>query len=90
LFFFIRIVKKVEANSTCYSAASETTATIIIANSQGKAIWANNAYLELTGLSLEEVIDNRPGTMSKAPETDTEATAKIRKAIKNKKVKLRF
>jgi hypothetical protein len=39
----------------------------------------------LTGLSLEEVIDNRPGTMSKAPETDTEATAKIRKAIKNKR-----
>jgi PAS domain-containing protein len=58
--------KKVEANLNMLSlAASETTVTIIIANSQGKAIWANNAYLELTGLSLEEVIDNRPGTMSK-------------------------
>jgi PAS domain S-box-containing protein len=87
LFFFRNISdrKKVEANLNRLSlAASETTATIIIANSQGKAIWANNAYLELTGLSLEEVIDNRPGTMSKAPETDTEATAKMRKAIKNK------
>jgi PAS domain S-box-containing protein len=77
--------KKVEANLNMLSlAASETTDTIIIANSQGKAIWANNAYLELTGLSLEEVIDNRPGYMSKGPETDPEATAKMRKAIKNK------
>jgi len=77
--------KNVEANLNMLSlVASETTDTIVIANAQGKAIWANNAYLELTGLSLEEVLDERPGYMSKGPETDPEATAKMRKAIQNK------
>ncbi|WP_339921644.1 PAS domain-containing protein [uncultured Flavobacterium sp.] len=77
--------KNVEANLNMLSlAASETTDTIVIANAQGKAIWANKAYLELTGFSLEEVLDQRPGYMSKGPETDPEATAKMRKAIQNK------
>jgi PAS domain S-box-containing protein len=77
--------KNVEANLNMLSlAASETTDTIVIANAQGKAIWANKAYLELTGFSLEEVLDQRPGYKSKGPETDPEATAKMRKAIQNK------
>ena len=66
-------------------AASETTDTIVIANSEGKAIWANNAYLELTGLTIEEVIGQKPGYLSKGPETDLQSTAIMRKAIQNKK-----
>lgn len=77
--------KNVEANLNMLSlAASETTDTIVIANAQGRAIWANKAYLELTGFSLEEVLGQRPGYKSKGPETDPEATAKMRKAIQNK------
>lgn len=77
--------KNVEANLNMLSlVASETTDTIVIANAQGKAIWANKAYLDLTGFSLEEVINHRPGYRSKGPETDPEATAKMRKAIRNK------
>ncbi len=66
-------------------AASETTDTIVIANPKGEAIWANNAYLDLTGLSLEEVIGQKPGYLSKGPETDVQATNKMRKAIQDKK-----
>lgn len=78
--------KKVEQDLNMLSlAASETTDTIVIANAKGEAIWANNAYLDLTGLSLEEVIGKRPGYSSKGPETDLEATAKMRKAIQDKK-----
>lgn len=66
-------------------AASETTDTIVIANPNGEAIWANNAYLDLTGLTLEEVLGRKPGYMSKGPETDVHATAKMREAIKNRK-----
>jgi PAS domain S-box-containing protein len=77
--------KNVEQNLNMLSlAASETTDTIVIANPNGEAIWANNAYLDLTGLSLEEVIGQKPGYLSKGPETDLQATAKMRKAIQDK------
>lgn len=77
--------KNVEQNLNMLSlAASETTDTIVIANPNGEAIWANNAYLDLTGLSLEEVIGQKPGYLSKGPETDLQATSKMRKAIQNK------
>lgn len=76
--------KNVEQNLNMLSlAASETTDTIVIANPNGEAIWANNAYLDLTGLSLEEVIGKKPGYLSRGPETDLQATAKMRKAIQD-------
>ncbi|WP_348810898.1 PAS domain-containing sensor histidine kinase [Flavobacterium maritimum] len=65
-------------------AASETTDTIIIANSDCKAVWANNAYLELTGLSLNEILGEKPGYLSKGPDTNQDTTDKMRKAIQNK------
>ncbi|MFV5701090.1 PAS domain S-box protein [Flavobacterium sp. XS2P12] len=65
-------------------AASETTDTIVIANPNGKAIWANQAYLDLTGLDMTEIIGQRPGYLSKGPETDIQATAIMREAIRNK------
>ncbi|MGO4904361.1 PAS domain-containing sensor histidine kinase [Flavobacterium sp. W20_MBD1_R3] len=65
-------------------AASGTTDTIVIANSNGEAIWANQAYLDLTGLGMTEVLGQKPGYLSKGPETDIESTAMMRKAIKNK------
>lgn len=65
-------------------AASETTDTIVIANPQGIAVWANNAYLELTGFSMEEILGEKPGYLSKGPETDKLTTDKMRKAILDK------
>ena len=65
-------------------AASETTDTIVIANLNGDAVWANQAYLELTGLNMEEVIGQKPGYLSIGPETDLKTTLLMQKAIKNK------
>ena len=65
-------------------AASETTDTIVIANPNGRAIWANQAYLDLTGLNMNEVIGQRLGYLSKGPETGLQATDIIRKAIRDK------
>ncbi|MFV8322948.1 PAS domain S-box protein [Flavobacterium sp. LS2R12] len=85
---FIRDIserKNVEAKLNLLSlAASETTDTIVIANEKGEAVWANQAYLDLTGLNMEEVIGQKPGYSSKGPETDSNATLVMRKAIKNK------
>lgn len=65
-------------------AASETTDTIVIADEKGVAVWANQAYLDLTGLEMEEVIGRKPGYLSKGPETDEQASLLMKKAIKNK------
>lgn len=65
-------------------AASETTDTIVIANEMGTAVWANQAYLDLTGLTMEEVLGHKPGYLSKGPETDERTSALLREAIKNK------
>ena len=65
-------------------AASETTDTIVIANPNGESVWANQAYLDLTGLNMEEVIGQKPGYLSKGPETDLQTSLLMQKAIKNK------
>lgn len=65
-------------------AASETTDTIVIANEKGEAVWANQAYLDLTGLNLQEVLGQKPGYLSKGPETDLNASMVMRNAIRNK------
>jgi PAS domain S-box-containing protein len=55
----------------------------VIANSNGEAIWANQAYLDLTGLNTEEIIGQKLGYLSRGPHTDPEAISLMRKAIKN-------
>ena len=68
---FIRDIserKNVESKLNLLSlAASETTDTIVIANAMGEAVWANQAYLDLTGLTISEVIGQKPGYLSKGP-----------------------
>lgn len=77
--------KNVEGKLNLLSlAASETTDTIVIANPNGEAIWANQAYLDLTGLDMNEIIGQKPGYLSKGPETNSQATAIIREAIRDK------
>lgn len=65
-------------------AASETTDTIVIFNKAGIAVWANQAYLDLTGFQMEEILGQKPGNLSKGPETDVQTILLMRKAIKNK------
>ena len=78
--------KNVEENLNMLSlAASETTDTIVIANPNGETTWANKAYFDLTGFSLEEVIGQKPGYLSKGPDTDLQASARMKKAVKEKK-----
>ncbi|RVT77391.1 PAS domain-containing protein [Flavobacterium sufflavum] len=64
--------------------ASETTDSIIITDSEGKAIWANQAYMTLTDLTLEEIIGQEPNYTSIGLKTNREKIKKIQKALKNK------
>ncbi|MEY2869269.1 MAG: hypothetical protein RIR01_1752 [Bacteroidota bacterium] len=77
--------KKTEENLNLLSlVASETTDSIIILNSEGKAIWVNQAYMKLTGLTLEEIIGQQPNYLSFGTKNDIEIINDINKAIKNK------
>lgn len=66
-------------------AASGTSDTVLIADTQGLTVWANNAYLELTGLTMEEIIGHKPGYLSKGPKTDNNTRNSLREAIHDKK-----
>lgn len=78
--------KSVETNMNMLSlAASETTDTIIVADPNGKTVWANKAYLDLTGFSLNDIVGHTPGFLSKGPETDQHTTDIMREAIQQKK-----
>ncbi|MFA9192284.1 PAS domain S-box protein [Flavobacterium sp. FZUC8N2.13] len=85
--FFRNITKKkqIEENLALLSqVASETTDSIIITNCQGETIWANQAYIKLTGSTLEEIIGNKPNYLSFEPEANCETLKKITQAIKDK------
>lgn len=84
--FFRNITKKkeIEENLSLLSlVASETTDSIIITNSEGKSIWANEAYMRLTCSSLEEIIGEQPNYLSIRPKTNLETVNKITQALKN-------
>lgn len=84
--FFRNITKKKEAeeNLNLLSlVASETTDSIIITNPEGKAIWANQAYMKLTCSTLEEIIGQQANYLSIGPKTNLETINKITKALKN-------
>lgn len=63
--------------------ASKTTDAIIIADAQGRITWINQAYEDLTGYSLQEVMGRKPSELIHGPQTDAETVKKIRNAIKN-------
>ncbi|MFA9188312.1 PAS domain S-box protein [Flavobacterium sp. FBOR7N2.3] len=85
--FFRNMTKKkqIEENLALLSlVASETTDCIIITNCEGETIWANQAYIKLTGLTLEEIIGNQPNYLSSEPEANCETLKKITQAIKDR------
>ncbi|KDN56360.1 sensor histidine kinase [Flavobacterium seoulense] len=86
--FFRNMTKKkqIEENLALLSlVASETTDSIIITSAEGKAIWANQAYMKLTGLTLDEIIGHPPNYLSFESEINCETFEKISQAIKDKK-----
>lgn len=65
--------------------ASETTDAILIANPKGEAVWANNAYIKLTGYSLDETMGKTPRFLLSGPETNLQTIHNINFAIENNK-----
>lgn len=85
--FFRNMTKKkqIEENLALLSlVASETTDSIIITSAEGKAIWANQAYMRLTGCTLEEIIGEQPNYLSLESKANCETLNRIAQAVKDK------
>lgn len=77
--------KQIEENLALLSlVASETTDSIIITSAEGKAIWANQAYMRLTGCTLEEIIGEQPNYLSLELKANCETLNRIAQAVKDK------
>ena len=51
--------------------ASRTKNLVIIADADGYIEWVNDAFIQITGYQLDEVVGRRPGDFLQGPETDS-------------------
>lgn len=61
--------------------AQKTQNAVIITDSKGGIQWVNEAFTEITGYRLEEVLGKKPGSFLQGPQTNPETVAKIRKSL---------
>ena len=61
--------------------ASSTDNMVVITNAAGEIEWANQALLNISEYSLEELIGREPGQVLQGPGTDPEAVARVREAV---------
>ena len=58
--------------------ASYTDNLVVITDAEGHTEWVNQAFINRTGYSLEEMIGRKPGHLLQGPETDRTAVDQIR------------
>lgn len=77
--------KDIEKNLCLLSLiGSETTDSIIITNAEGEAIWANQAYMKLSGSTLPKIIGKKPDFFCFSPQINSETLNKITQSIQQK------
>jgi PAS domain S-box-containing protein len=54
---------------------------VVRTNKEREIIWANDAYLALTGYSREEVLGKKPSQLTLSPETDAEEVTQLIRAL---------
>ncbi|WP_252853747.1 PAS domain S-box protein [Aeoliella straminimaris] len=62
--------------------AQRTTNGVVIADADRKIVWANEGFTRLTGYQIEEVLGLNPGHFLQCPETDPNAQARLRNAVR--------
>ncbi len=63
------------------SIAAENTNGVVISNKDGKVEWVNKSFEEMTGYSLEEIKNTKPGKFLQGKDTNPETIAYLRKQI---------
>ena len=61
--------------------ASETTNGVVITDVQGRVEWINEGFTRITGYTLDDVLDKRPGSLLQGPQTDPGTVRQMREAL---------
>ncbi|MFY8021710.1 MAG: PAS domain S-box protein [Bacteroidia bacterium] len=84
--FDITARKKIEEEiKTLALVAQKTQNAVIISDSEGKAIWANEGFTAITEFTVEEIVGLKPGELLQGPKTNPETRKQISNALKEKK-----
>lgn len=63
--------------------ASRTSNMIVITDADARTLWVNDAFLESTELTPQEIIGKKPGHLLQGTDTDAETVEIIRRAVQN-------
>lgn len=61
--------------------ASKTDNGVVITDARGRAEWANHAFTQITGYSVQEMLGKSPGSVLQGPDTDPETIERIRQKV---------
>lgn len=76
--------KNTETLKRLSMVASRTTNSVIITDTEGRTEWINDAFENLTGYKINEILNKKPGGFLQGPETDKDTVAKISTCLKHK------
>lgn len=65
--------------------AQKTQNLIVMTNQNGEITYVNNAFVKLTGYSINEVLGKKPGSFLQGKETNTDTVKKMRSHILDRK-----
>jgi len=65
--------------------AEQLSESVVVTDLEGRITWANSAFTGLCGYGKNEVLGKRPGDFLQGKETDPEAVAALRNAVRNRR-----
>jgi len=61
--------------------AARTSNAVVVTDAEGKVEWVNDAFVRVTGYTLQEVLGKIPGWVLQGPETHSETVEQMRRAV---------
>lgn len=65
--------------------ARQVSNAVLITDLDGKTMWVNEGFTRISGFTLDEIINQKPGVLLQGPESSLETINEMRMAIKNRK-----
>lgn len=63
----------------------KTRNPVVIADTEGRIVWSNDAFCEVTGYTVEETIGQRPDVLLNGPDTDPETLCVLEAAFRERR-----
>ena len=63
--------------------AERANDSIVVTDLEGRITWANPSFFDLSGYSLEDCLNHKPGSLLQGPDTDLQTVRAIREALED-------